>query len=258
MLVQEVLMIARHSGVRIVYAGTVGAGLAFFIAAGVGLQAQSGGQAIRACVTEEGILRVIGPNESCKGKRELLTWGVDGPTGPTGPAGPAGPTGPAGPQGPAGRDATTPAPPPTMFEAQLLIQSKSAQPSPVLALSFGASNPVSIGSGSGGAGAGKVSWSSMNIMKMLDGLSVPLLMAASTGAALPEVIITVFDVSGPGRTQIAKYTLETAFVESSQFSSSSSSIGESVSFAFQKITSDITINGATFHSCWDVAANGSC
>jgi type VI protein secretion system component Hcp len=261
MLVLEVLMIARDSGRRVVYAGMVGAGLAFVIAAGVRLPAQSGGQVIRACVTEEGVLRVIGPNETCKGKRELLTWGVEGPAGPTGSAGPAGPAGPTGPTGAAGRDGrdgTSPAPPPPMFEAQLLIPSKSAQPSPVLGLSFGASNPMTIGSGSGGAGVGKVTFSSMNIMKMLDGLSVPLLMAASMGSAIPEVIITVFDLSGPGKTQIAKYTLETAFVESSQLSSNSSSLTESVSFAFRKFTSDITLNGATFHSCWDVAENASC
>src|SRR5215472_4698254 len=44
----------------------------------------------------------------------------------------------------------------------------------IYSFSFGASNPVSIGSQSSGAGAGKVSISSFNIMKKMDSASPAL------------------------------------------------------------------------------------
>ena len=35
-------------------------------------------------------------------------------------------------------------------------------------------------------------------------------------------------------------------------------IGESLSFNYARIVLDITLNGTTFHSCYDVALNASC
>ena len=85
-------------------------------------------------------------------------------------------------------------------------------PTPILNFNVGASNPTTIGSASGGAGAGKVSFSALNVTKMLDGLSVALPRAAAPGQHFPHVTIEVFEA---GRTSpFAIYTFGLVFVTS--------------------------------------------
>ena len=252
------------------YAIMAGAALASVLASGANLQAQSGGHVIRACVDESGEIRVIGPGETCRPRRHLLVWNVKGPEGPAGPAGPvggpgatvatglAGPTGPEGPAGHDGRDATSPPTPAALYEQVLSIPSKSSNVIPILSFSLGASNPVTFGSATGGASSGKASFSSLNILKMVDALSVPVLSALASGEHIPQVVLTVYDLSGGGRVVIGNYTFEQVFVESDQISAGGSTLAESVSFAYGKITSDVTLNGTTYHSCWNVVTNASC
>lgn len=61
---------------------------------------------IHACVQQGSQqVRIVGPNDSCRGPEAAVHWAIQGPPGPQGEPGPQGPqgqTGPAGPQGPAG------------------------------------------------------------------------------------------------------------------------------------------------------------
>src|ERR1700674_2983251 len=56
----------------------------------------------------------------------------------------------------------------------------------IYSFSWGASNPVTIGSASGGAGAGKVSISSFNIMKRTDSASPALFLNCAKGQHFTE------------------------------------------------------------------------
>ena len=91
---------------------------------------------------------------------------------------------------------------------------------------------------------------------MLDGDSVPLLQATATGQVLGTLVI---EVSAAGNSApFATYTLEDLTVMSSVPGSSTSVVNEQDAFDFRRITSDVTVNGQTFHSCFDVKAASSC
>ena len=67
-------------------------------------------QQIFACVNNnDGTMRIVAQNVTCRNNERSLAWNIVGPQGPIGPAGAAGATGPAGPMGAAG--ATGPAGP---------------------------------------------------------------------------------------------------------------------------------------------------
>lgn len=106
----------------------------------------------------------------------------------------------------------------------------------VYSFSFGASNPVSINAG-GGMGAGKVSLSSMNLMKKSDQTSPELFQGCCTGKHFDEVLIQLFKAGGT-QGKFIEYKLEDVMVESVQWSGSQGGDDtptESVSLAFQKI-----------------------
>ena len=54
---------------------------------------------IRACVSNNGQLRIVTLNEACRSNEGTLEWNVQGPAGPQGPKGDPGPQGPRGEQG---------------------------------------------------------------------------------------------------------------------------------------------------------------
>ena len=124
---------------------------------------------------------------------------------------------------------------------------------PIFSFTLGATNSVSA-SGAGG-GAGKVSFANLVVSKMLDGDSVPLLQAAATGQVLRSLVIEVLDAGG---TPFATYTFEDVVVTSNVIGASTSTVNEQDAFDFRKITSDVTIGGQTFHSCFDIKALASC
>lgn len=245
---------------RLVSATGAALAIAVVLGAHTPLQAQAGPATIRACIGGGGSLRLVGPNEACKGNDQLVVWNVQGPAGPAGPAGPSGATGPTGPEGPAGRDgrdAEAPGAPAPKFNLRITVDGLNGNnPTPIFGFSLGASNPTTIGSASGGAGAGKVSFSALNVNKMVDGLSVPLLRASALGTHFATVTIDVTQVGSS--TPFAVYTFGTVFVEADSIGSSTDTLAESVSFVFAKITSDVTLNGTTFHSCFDVTTNAGC
>ena len=102
--------------------------------------------------------------------------------------------------------------------------------------SWGASNPVTIGSATSGAGAGKVSISSFNVMKKTDKASPVLFLACCKGSHYPKADV-VLRKSGGAAIEYLTYTFTEVFIESIQWSGSSGGDdvpSESVSFAFGK------------------------
>lgn len=256
-------MNCENSGRRVACAAALAVVGALAMGSVTRVHAQAGPATIRVCAGPGGTLRLAGPNDVCKGNETLLVWNVQGPQGTTGPAGPTGPTGPAGPagaDGPAGRDgrdAQGPGPvAPTLSLRMTVTGLNNDNPVPIFAFNLGASNPATIGGAGGGAGAGKVNFSSLNVSKMVDAMSVPLLKAAALGTHFASVVIEVSNVGSS--VPFATYTFGTVFVTADTLGLNTESVAENVSFEFGRITSDVTLNGTAFHSCFDVIGNTSC
>jgi len=140
--------------------------------------------------------------------------------------------------------------------AQLRIDGiNDGRPTPIASFSLGATDTLSTSGGAGG-GAGKVSFSNLVIAKTLDGDSVPLLQAASTGQNLRSLSIDVF--AAGSTTPFATYTFEDVLVTSTVFGTPASLVGEQDSFDFRKIIADVNINGQIFHSCFDLKSLTPC
>src|SRR5262245_3202091 len=120
-------------------AATVGLVVSAVCIASQALSAQGG--TIRACVSGNGTLKVIGPSDSCSGQGSLLVWSVQGPAGtqgPVGPTGAAGAIGPTGPEGPAGKDGQgPPVPSPTVTMTLTVDQMNGDQPTPIVSFGLG-------------------------------------------------------------------------------------------------------------------------
>jgi type VI protein secretion system component Hcp len=146
--------------------------------------------------------------------------------------------------------------PSTGVVAQMKIAGiNDGNPTTILSFSLGATDTATVADGSG-AGVGKVSFANLTVSKGLDADSVPLLQAASTGQVLKSVVIDVF--AGHDTVPFATYTFEDVLVTSNVIGAANSSTNEQDAFDFRRITSDVTINGETFHSCFDVKAGTSC
>ena len=113
--------------------------------------------------------------------------------------------------------------------------------------SWGASNPVTFGGGA--PGTGKVSISSLNVMRQFDSCSPVLFEAVSKGAFYKLLTLTQRNLDGEAVSVVA---LENVLVESWQLSSSTgqASATESVSFAAQKFCVTDVPSGNKF--CYDV------
>jgi len=109
----------------------------------------------------------------------------------------------------------------------------------IFSFSFGASNPVTIGTASAGASAGKVSISSFNIMKKTDSSSADLFLACCQGQHYKAMDVHIRKATGTaGQKDFITYKFGTVFIESIQWSGSSGGDDtptESVSFAFGQV-----------------------
>jgi len=144
---------------------------------------------------------------------------------------------------------------PSTFVAQLRIDGlNNDNPTPIFSFTLGATSSASTSGG--GAGAGKVTFANLVVSKMLDGDSVPLLQAAATGQVLKKLTIDVFAIGASA--PFATYTFENAIVTSNVLGSTTSAVSEQDAFDFTRITSDVTFNGQTFHSCFDIKALSTC
>lgn len=116
----------------------------------------------------------------------------------------------------------------------------SNAPMDIYSFSFGASNPVTIGSGTGGSGGGRVSLSSFNVMKKSDDASPLLFMACANGEHYAKATVVLRKAGGASNKQsvFLEYDFTEVFVESIQWSGSSGGDDtptESISFAFKSI-----------------------
>jgi len=133
----------------------------------------------------------------------------------------------------------------------------------IYSFSWGASNPVSIGSASGGAGSGKVSISSFNVMKKTDSASPALFLNCCKGQHFTEAHVVLRKAGGEALEYLT-YDFEEVFVESIQWSGSSGGDDtptESVSFAFGKVDLKYTPQkgkgekGTAIPATWDIRQN---
>jgi len=111
----------------------------------------------------------------------------------------------------------------------------------IFSFSWGASNPVTIGSGSAGLAGGKVSISSFNVMKKTEAASASLFAACCSGQHYSKITVTMRKATGTdgGQQKFLEYVFENCMVESIQWSGSTGgddSPTESISIAFGKVT----------------------
>ena len=116
--------------------------------------------------------------------------------------------------------------------------------------SFGASNPVTIGTGTTGGGGGKVSVSSFNIMKKTDSASPVFFQHCCEGKHFPTASVTMNKSTGDSTAPLNYLTYEftEVFVESIQWSGSAGGDDtptESCSFAFGSVKINYTPQEAT-------------
>lgn len=121
------------------------------------------------------------------------------------------------------------------FEGQIEIYS----------FSWGASNPVTVGSGAEGLAGGKVSISSFNFMKKSEKSSPTLFSSCASGQHHAKMVVSLRKAGGTaGQKEFIIYEFEHCMVESIQWSGSTGGDDtptESVSVAFAKCK--ITYNG---------------
>ena len=134
----------------------------------------------------------------------------------------------------------------------------------VLAFSWGASNPTTVGTTGGGLSAGKVSVSSFNVMKKTEGASAALFQACCQGTHFATAEVWLRKATGDaGEQQVfLKYKFSDVMVESVQWSGSSGGDDtptESCSFAFAKVEieyskQDTVAGGMTVagQAAWDL------
>jgi len=116
----------------------------------------------------------------------------------------------------------------------------------VLSLSWGMSNPATIGAGTKGASTGRASISSLNLMKRTDKCSAVLATKLVTGEHLKEVHLELCKSTGKKEPYII-YKLTQAYVDSQQWSASSGGDDyptESLSIAFAKVEWEYWEQGA--------------
>jgi type VI secretion system secreted protein Hcp len=130
--------------------------------------------------------------------------------------------------------------------------------------SFGASNPVSIGTGSTGAGAGKVSLSSFNVMKRTDSSSPILFQKCCSGQHFSKATVALNKAGGTASVKFLQYDFTEMYTESIQWSGGAGgddTPAEAISFAFASINVTYTPQkvdgtaGSAVVAGWDVKAN---
>jgi type VI secretion system secreted protein Hcp len=135
---------------------------------------------------------------------------------------------------------------------QLVINGKTI---PILSYSVGASNPSTIGSAGGGAGAGKVSFSSLNLIKAVDANSPGFFTAVATGQHIAEATFTAQVGKNAASSPTMTFKLENVFVESVQQSGGGGAASESLSLRFGKVTFTFTDASGTTTGSWDLTTN---
>jgi len=107
----------------------------------------------------------------------------------------------------------------------------------ILSFSFGASNTSTYGVGASGkeAKAGRVDFSNLSIMKVLDKTSPILAQHCWSGDILTKVVLLYDKPVGDAQADYFRIFLADALITSVQNSGSNENPTESISFAFQKV-----------------------
>ena len=107
----------------------------------------------------------------------------------------------------------------------------------ILSFSFGSTNTSTYGAGASGleAKAGRVDFSNLTIMKVLDKTSPLLFDDCVTGNYLKKVDVIYDKPMGDSQEDYFKIHMEDALITSIQLSGSSENPVESISFAFSKV-----------------------
>lgn len=107
----------------------------------------------------------------------------------------------------------------------------------ILSFSFGATNTSTYGVGASGfeSKAGRVDFSNLSIMKVLDKTSPTLHQHCWSGDILAKVYILYDKPVGTAQADYMRIYLQDALITSVQLSGSNENPTESVSFAFQKV-----------------------
>jgi type VI secretion system secreted protein Hcp len=107
----------------------------------------------------------------------------------------------------------------------------------ILSFSFGSTNTSTYGAGASGmeAKAGRVDFSNLTIMKVLDKTSPILSQHCWSGDILKKVIVLYDKPVGTEQADYFRIYLEDGLITSIQLSGSNENPTESVSFAFQKV-----------------------
>jgi type VI secretion system secreted protein Hcp len=133
----------------------------------------------------------------------------------------------------------------------------------IYSFSWGASNPVTIGSASTGSGAGKVSLSSFNFMKKLDNASPTLLKNCCIGDHFATGTLSLRKAGGEQSVYL-EYDMTEVYIESYQVSGSSGGDDtptESISVTFAQIIMKYTPQlagggmGTQVPAGWNVTTN---
>jgi len=131
---------------------------------------------------------------------------------------------------------------------------------PIIAFSFGGTNPSSVGVGSGG-GTGTVALSSFNITKKTDASSAELFQQMCQGVHFPTAEITMYKSGGEEALAFLGYTFEEVYVDSIQWSGAEGGDNipmENVTFSFGKVTIEYVEQnpdgtaGGVHAGSWDV------
>ena len=208
-------------------------------------------QTINACVSRDGILRLVGINGSCRRGETAISWNT---VGPVGPAGPTGQTGPTGPQGIAGRDgqpgAVSP-PDPDAVTATLMVTGQkqgqlSSTPIAVTAISHEILSPRDPASG---LPTGKRQHQPITITKETDAATPLLLNALVTNENLTSVLIGLLQNG---------QTVETIKLTNASISDyQEHGDNETWSFTYQKIEWTWTDGGITAEDDWETPTSRS-
>jgi type VI secretion system secreted protein Hcp len=212
---------------------------------------------LRACVTENGDMRLVADGVNCKAKERVVTWNVTGPAGQSGPAGTAGrdgrdgvqgPQGVAGPQGPAGASGGSAASSDAVqgnFTATGQKQGAITGDGPggvmiLIGLSHAIVSPRDAASG---LPTGKRQHKPITITKQLDKSSPKLLNALVQNENLTAVTFTLTR----GGTAYATVKLTNANVASREQKGEY----EEIAFTYQKITWTWIDGGITAEDDWE-------
>jgi type VI protein secretion system component Hcp len=105
-------------------------------------------------------------------------------------------------------------------------------------------------------GGGQLTFSDLMVTKAFDQTSQSIYAGAISGTHWSSVVATV---NAPSTTTpFITYTLTDAVITSFKTVGSLSSFVDVMSFSYERIRTDVTVNGVTTTTCWNVAENRSC